>query len=163
MRPGALGRAGDGSEVADVGHPVENHHQRRFVFGHALQNIGQPDIFDGRDLRHDTLMVAARQAVEFLDRHLLHTHLMPEAEVSQLRHQLPLGALADVELFDLFSGLDRFGHGTYPENDIVHIRMIYCFSIAYPEYRKRGRAGYPCSSTISSSYDAFSHSCIWWS
>ena len=82
-------------------------------------NIGQPDIFDGRDLRHDALMVAARQAVEFLDRHLLHTHLMPEAEVSQLRHQLPLGALADVELFDLFSGLDRFGHGTNPENKVA--------------------------------------------
>ena len=82
-------------------------------------NIGQPDIFDGRDLRHDALMVAARQAVELLDRNLLIMQTVAHAKIFQLLHQLPFGSLADVEFLDLLSGLDRFGHGTNPENKVA--------------------------------------------
>ena len=125
MRPGALGRAGDGAEIADVGHPVEDHHQRRLVLGHPFQDVGQPDIFDGRNLRHDTLVVAACEAVELFDRHLLHPHAVTDAEVFQLRHQLPFGTFADVKFLDLASSLDSFGHGTYPENNVVHSSLFF--------------------------------------
>ena len=124
MRPGTLGRTGDSPEITHVGHTVEQHDERRLVLGDPLQDVLQPDILDGRGLRHDSLMIAARQAVELLDRHLLKMHPMADAEVFELLHQLPLGAFADVEFFDLLSGLDRLGHGTDPENDIIHCIVL---------------------------------------
>ena len=124
MRPGTFGRTGDSPEITHVGHSVEQYDERRLVLGHPLQNIGQLDIGDGRGLRHDALMVAAREAVELLDRHLLIMHPMAHAKVFQLLHQLPFGALADVEFLDLLSGLDGFGHGTNPENDIIHCIVL---------------------------------------
>ena len=83
------------------------------------------DIFDGRNLRHDPLVVTAREAVELFDRHLLHPHAVTDAEVFQLRHQLPFGTFADVEFLDLASSLDGFGHGTYPENNVVHSSLFF--------------------------------------
>ena len=124
MGSGALGRTGDGPEIPHVGHPVEQDDERRFVVGNPLQNVGQFDVFDGRGLRHDPLVVAARQAVELLDRHLLKTHPVTDAEVLQFLHQLPFGALADVEFLDLLSGLDRLGHGTNPENQVIHCIVL---------------------------------------
>jgi hypothetical protein len=48
-----------------------------------------------------------------------------DAEVFQLRHQLPFGTFADVEFLDLASSLDGFGHGTYPENNVVHSSLFF--------------------------------------
>ena len=126
MRPGTLGRAGDGPEIPHVGHPVEQHHERRLVFGHTFQNVGQLHILDGRGLRHGALEVAARQAVELVDRNLLIMQTVAHAKIFQLLHQLPFGALADVEFLDLLSGLDRFGHGTNPENKVA-IHRVNCY------------------------------------
>ena len=40
---------------------------------------------------------------------------MPQAEVAQFGHQLPFGAFADVEFFDLFARFDRFDYGADAE------------------------------------------------
>ena len=40
---------------------------------------------------------------------------MPQAEVAQFGHQLPFGAFANVEFFDLFARFDRFDYGADAE------------------------------------------------
>ena len=115
VRSGTFGRAGDGSEVTHVRHAVEEDDQRGFVFGHPFQNVVQFDVADGGDLGDDALVVAAREAVELLDGHLLRADAMPQAEVAQFGHQLPFGAFADVEFFDLFARFDRFDYGADAE------------------------------------------------
>ena len=73
----------------------------------------------GEDVPHhgkpDALVVAAREAVELLDGNLLCADAMPQAEVAQFGHQLPFGAFADVEFFDLFARFDRFDYGADAE------------------------------------------------
>ena len=108
-------RAGDGSEVTHVRHAVEEDDQRRLVFGHPFQNVVQFDVADGGDLGDDALVVAAREAVELLDGNLLCADAMPQAEVAQFGHQLPFGAFANVEFFDLFARFDRFDYGADAE------------------------------------------------
>lgn len=54
-----------------------------------------------------------------------HPHAVTDAEVFQLRHQLPFGTFADVKFLDLASSLDGFGHGTYPENNVVHSSLFF--------------------------------------
>lgn len=61
------------------------------------------------------LVVAAREAVELLDGNLLCADAMPQAEVAQFGHQLPFGAFANVEFFDLFARFDRFDYGADAE------------------------------------------------
>ena len=115
VRSGTFGRAGDGSEVTHVRHAVEEDDQRGFVFGHPFQNVVQFDVADGGDLGDDALVVAARQTVELLDRNLLIMQTVAHAKIFQLLHQLPFGAFADVEFFDLFARFDRFDYGADAE------------------------------------------------
>ena len=72
VRPGALGRTGDGPEIPRTSVTPSNITISGVSSSGTRSRMSASlDIFDGRGLRHDTLVVAARQAVEFLDRHLL--------------------------------------------------------------------------------------------
>ena len=148
MRPGTLGRTGNGAEVAYVGNTVEEDNERRLILGDPLQNIRKLHIGDGCHLRHDTLMVAAHEAVEFLDGHLLPAQPVPHAEVLQLLHQRSLGPLADVEPLDLLPGLDGLGHGTNPEYKVIlHNSAFFVVSVR----QVRGSGPDQAFSVISSS------------
>ena len=118
MRTGALGRAGNGAKVAHIGHAVEGDDERGLVLGNTLQDILQLNILDQCGLCHDTLVVALREAIELLDRHLLVAQTMTCDEVFELLHQRTLGTLADVEFLDLLACLDGLGHRTDSKNQI---------------------------------------------
>ena len=124
MRSGALCRAGDTAEVADIGHAVKDHDQRGLILGYTLQDILDRNVVDSGHLGHYALVISASEAVELLDGHLLPAQVMTHAEVLQLVHELTLGTTLDVEFFDLFVRLDSLDHGAYSEYDVFHNMLV---------------------------------------
>ncbi len=85
-------------------------------------------------------MIASRETVELLDRHLLPAQAVTHAKVFEVGHQLPLGTLADVDAFDLLVRFDSLGYGAYSENYVLHyVRFLFAYFGAYG----LGKAAYP--------------------
>ena len=131
IHAGSVGRAGDGTEVAHIGHAVE--HQDEGVApllkdgrNHVLQRL----IFYRADKRHHALMVLSRQAVHLLDGHKLHGHAIGTAGVGNLCNLGRARAALNINLLDLFLGTNQFQHGVDTKHHIVLVVVFHGFKFS---------------------------------
>ena len=130
VHSGAFGAAGDGTEIAHIGHPVENDQQWCLSFGDFGEHFMHIDIFDGRGDAHGALVVASRKVVQLFDRHPLHADVLLFAQLGQFVEQYAVRSLFQVNFFELAARFDRFDDRAQSEQDVFLFHRICYVSAA---------------------------------
>ena len=120
IHSGTLASAGNGTEVAHVGHAIEHHEQRVLALliehGHKVL-----DALIGHSRREgdDALMVLGGKAVELLDGHTLHRDELPLQCIEEFARKLVLQAALNEYLVNVFARFDSLDDGTGTKDEFV--------------------------------------------
>ena len=115
-----LASAGNGTEVAHVGHAIEHHEQRVLALliehGHKIF-----DALIGHSRREgdDALMVLGGKAVELLDGHTLHRDEVSLQCFEEFARKLVLQAALNEYLVNVFARFDSLDDGTGTKDEFV--------------------------------------------